>query len=150
MEVDQMEKIVVAVSGFYDPIHIGHIRNFKKAKALGDYLIVFLQTDQHCIQKKGYVFMPYEERKEILESLKSVDKVVKTIDKDLTIAKTLEKYKPNILAKGGDRKETNMPSSELEICKRLNIQIIYGVGGEKIQSSSWLVNRLRKKRNGQK
>ena len=131
---------VVAVSGGFDPVHIGHIRYFKEAKKLGDRLIVILNSDEFLIKKKGYVFMPYKERKEIIENIKYVDKVVKCIDKDETVNKTLSLLKPDIFAKGGDRTIDNIP--ERKVCERLGIKMAFNVGGPKAQSSSWLVNRI--------
>jgi len=140
-----MKKIkLVAVSGYFDPIHIGHIRYLAKARQLGDYLVVILSTDEQCKKKKGYVFMPYEERKEILESIAYVNLVVPNIDKDNTCAKSFDKLRPNIFAKGGDRTSSNMPKAELDICKKRNIKIVYNVGGGKIQSSSWLIGKVKK------
>ena len=138
---------IVAVSGYFDPLHIGHIRYIRDAKKLGDKLVVILSRDDQCIAKKGYVFMPYEERKEILLALKWVDEVVMNIDDDLTVTRTLEKLKPDIFAKGGDRTPETMPKSEIEVCKRLGINLVFGVGGEKIQSSSWLVQKIKNLNN---
>lgn len=136
--------IKIAISGGFDPIHIGHCRNIKEAKKLGDYLLVILTRDDQLIQKKGFVFMPYEERKEILESIKWVDKVVKNIDKDLSSKESLKFYRPivNIFAKGGDSwDEDNLP--EKEICKKLEIKIVFGIGGfNKIRSSSELIKKF--------
>jgi glycerol-3-phosphate cytidylyltransferase len=140
----QKSKVVLVCGGF-DPIHVGHIRQFKEAKRLGDKLVVVLNTDAWLMRKKEYVFMPFQERKEILESIKYVDEVVPCIDKDDTVAKTLEHLKPSIFAKGGDRTPENMPRAEIETCDRLGIKIVYGVGGNKIQSSSWLIDKIRKK-----
>lgn len=141
-----MKKRKVAVAGGFDPLHIGHIRHFKEAKVLGDELIVFLNTDEWLKKKKGYSFMPWEERREVIESIKYVDKVVKVIDKGPSVSKTLEKYKPDIFAKGGDRNIFNIPGSEIQVCKKYNIKLVFGVGGEKIQSSSWLLNSFAKKK----
>lgn len=137
--------MVVAVSGGFDPIHVGHIRQFREAKKMGDKLVVILNTDEWLMRKKGYVFMPFDERKEILESIKYVDEVVRCIDKDDTVARTLEQLEPSVFAKGGDRTPESMPKAEIEICQRLGIEIVYGVGGKKIQSSSWLIDKIRKK-----
>lgn len=136
---------MVAVCGGFDPIHIGHVRQFKEAKKLGNKLVVILNTDEWLMRKKGYVFMPFNERKEILESIKYVNEVIPCIDKDDTVERTLEQLKPSVFAKGGDRTPENMPTEEIEICKRLGIKIVYGVGGKKVQSSSWLIDRIRKK-----
>lgn len=133
---------VIAVSGGYDIIHVGHIRQFKEAKKLGDELIVILNSDEFILNKKGYIVMPFEERKEILESIKYIDKVIKCIDKDNSVSKTLAKLKPDIFAKGGDRTRDNIP--EAKICDELNIEMVFNVGGEKIQSSSWLINKIKK------
>ena len=137
-----MEKqIIVAASGYFDPIHIGHIEYLEKAKKLGTKLIVILNTDEQAILKKGYVFMPLEERKKILESLKFVDEVFVSIDKDKSVCKSLEAIKPNIFAKGGDRTISNIP--EADICNKHNIKIIDGLG-DKLQSSSELVKKIKK------
>lgn len=138
------KKVVVAVSGGFDPVHRGHIRHFRDAKKLGDELVVFLQTDDWLMKKKGEVFMTYEERKEIILAIKYVDRVVKTIDTDMTQAKTLEMVKPDIFAKGGDRVKGNLPKEELRVCKDNGIRIVFNVGGGKVQSSSWLIERMRK------
>ena len=133
----------VAVSGGFDPLHIGHVRYFKEAKKLGNKLVVILNSDEFLIKKKGYAFMPYEERKEMIESYTSiVDRVVKCIDKDQTVCKTLELLKPDIFAKGGDRTLKNIP--EKEICEKLGIEMIFQVGGKKIQSSSWLLKKSKR------
>ena len=139
----QNNKIVVATGGGMDPVHVGHIRHFKEAKSLGDILIVMLQSDDWLIKKKGYCFIPYAERKEILESIRYVDKVIPVIDTDVSVAKTLEELKPNIFAKGGDRTLNTLPKAEIEVCKRLGIKMVFGVGGGKVQSSSWLLNKIK-------
>ena len=140
---NETDRIIVCISGGFDPIHVGHCRNIKEAKALGNYLIVILTRDEQLMAKKGYVFMSYEERKEILESLKWVDKVVENIDKDLSSKESLKLYKPSIFAKGGDSwDEGNL--REMAACKENGIKVIFGVGGfNKIQSSSKLVKGKR-------
>ncbi len=138
-----MDRTIVIVSGGFDPIHIGHIRYFKEAKSLGDYLIVILNSDDFLIKKKGYALMPFKERKEIIESIKYVDNVIHCLDQDNTVCKTLKKIKEGfkdwdiIFANGGDRDINNVP--EKHICNNLAIELRYNVGGEKIQSSSELV-----------
>ncbi|MFO7997294.1 MAG: adenylyltransferase/cytidyltransferase family protein [Dehalococcoidia bacterium] len=133
----------VAVSGGFDPIHVGHIRHIKHASKLGDLLIVILTRDDQLIAKKGYVFMPYEEREEILKALKWVDMVVPNIDDTIEAAESLEQYKPDIFAKGGDRTSFTMPEREVNVCNRIRCELVYGVGGyEKVESSSELVKQL--------
>lgn len=146
--VKSQKAIVVAVSGGFDPIHIGHVRLFTEAKKLGDKLIVILNNDNWLIDKKGKVFMKQSERKEIIEALKVVDKVVLTSHKkgeyfrDKSVVRELTKMKPDIFANGGDRFAKNIP--EYKICKKLGIKMVFNVGkGGKIQSSSWLVGKIR-------
>jgi D-beta-D-heptose 7-phosphate kinase/D-beta-D-heptose 1-phosphate adenosyltransferase len=134
--------ITVAVSGGFDPVHIGHIRSFRGAKKLGDNLLIILTRDDQLIRKKGYYFMPFEERKEILERIEGVDRVVPNVDDDITSNESLEYYRPDIFAKGGDRTEDNMPEIEKDLCEKIGCKIVYGVGGDKIQSSSSLVNKV--------
>lgn len=138
-----MDKTIVIVSGGFDPIHIGHIRYFKEAKSLGTYLIVILNSDNFLIKKKGYIFMSFEERKEIIESIKYVDCVISCLDQDNSVCETLKKFREEfkdwhiIFANGGDRNADN--TLEKNICNELGIELRYNVGGEKIQSSSELV-----------
>ncbi|MEE9399267.1 MAG: adenylyltransferase/cytidyltransferase family protein [Dehalococcoidales bacterium] len=136
--------VKVAVAGGWDPIHIGHLRHFQKARKLGDYLIVFVSTDKDMIRKKGYCFMPLEDRMGILREFRCVDEVIATIDKDGTQAKTLRMVRPNIFAKGGDRTPDNMPANEIETCKEIGCEIVYGVG-KQLNSSSKLVKKSVKK-----
>lgn len=131
------KKIVVAVSGGFDPVHIGHIRYLKEAKKLGDKLLVILNSDDFLIRKKGKPFMVFAERKEILEAIRWVDEVVPSVDNDQTVCQSLRCYQPDIFAKGGDRTMSNIP--EKDTCTELGIKMVFGVGGAKIQSSSWLI-----------
>ena len=130
--------MVVAVSGYFNPVHRGHIWLFKEAKKLGDKLVVILNNDKQVKIKGSQPFMDQDERKEILEALKPVDEVLISVDEDGTQCRTLAQLKPDIFANGGDRRETaDIP--EAVICKEHNIKMIFNVGGEKIQSSSDLV-----------
>lgn len=133
---------IVAVSGGYDPIHIGHIRNIKEASKLGDKLIVILSRNDQLIRKKGFYFMTLLERKEILENIKGVNYVIVSIDEEITSNETLQMVKPNIFCKGGDRNSDNMSKKELEVCKKIKCKVIYNVGGDKVQSSSSLINKF--------
>lgn len=140
----RLKKIVVATGGGFDPLHEGHIRLFKEAKKLGDVLVVMLNSDEQLLKKKGNTFYPSEtERKEIVESIKCVDKVIIDPGKDITCEEALKIIKPDILAKGGDRVAISMPEIELNVCQELGCKIVYNVGGEKVQSSSWLLKRIK-------
>ncbi|MDC3077129.1 adenylyltransferase/cytidyltransferase family protein [Flavobacteriales bacterium] len=123
----------VAISGYFDPIHVGHLEYIKEARKLGDKLIVIVNNNHQCVLKKGKPFMDENDRVLITSSLKDVDDVFLSIDKDKTVCKSLEQIKPDIFANGGDRKNYEIPEST--ICKKYNIQIIDGLG-EKIRSSS--------------
>ena len=129
----------VTVSGGFDPIHVGHLRMFKDAARFGS-LIVILNSDEWLIRKKGYIFMTFEERKEIIEAFGCVAQVSEVDDTDLTVCEALERLRPTFFANGGDRKSENVP--EVELCNKLGINLLWNVGGEKIQSSSDLVNSL--------
>lgn len=131
-----LNKIVkVAVSGYFDPIHIGHLEYLKMAKDLGDYLIVIVNNDYQSNLKKGKSFMNELDRVEIVKALKLVDEVFLSIDKDRTVCKSLKKLKPDIFANGGDRSTEEIP--EAEVCVNFNIKMIDGLG-DKIRSSSEL------------
>ena len=130
----------VAVSGGFDPIHVGHVRMIQEAASMGSGVIVIANSDNWLMRKKGYVFMPYKERQEILYSIKGVVDVVEARDEDDTVCATLRKINPDIFANGGDRKQGNVP--EYEVCRELGIEMRFGVGGsDKPQSSSWLVEK---------
>ena len=145
-QIFRLKKIVVATGGGFDPLHEGHIRLFKEAKQLGDILVVMLNSDTQLIKKKGITFYPSEkERRKIIESIEYVDKVIIDPGKNVTCEEALLQIKPDILAKGGDRVAGSMPEIELEACKTLGCKIIYNVGGSKVQSSSWLIKRLKRK-----
>lgn len=136
---------IIAVSGGFDPVHIGHVRMFAEAKALGDELVVILNNDNWLRAKKGYAFMPEQERKEIIEALRAVDRVVLTAHEprctDMSVCRELELLRPDVFANGGDRKGDNIP--EYALCDRLGITMVFGVGaGGKIQSSSWLIGKV--------
>ncbi len=128
--------IKVVTSGYFNPLHIGHVTLFREAKRLGDYLIVIVNNDHQVKLKGSKPFMDEKERCAIIKALKYVDEVVLSIDRDKTIKRTLSMIRPNIFAKGGDSTPLNVP--EIDVCNKYDIEIVYGVGGGKIQSSSWL------------
>ncbi len=145
-EKENGKETVVCVSGYFDPIHRGHIEYLRMASDLGDRLIAILNNDKQAIAKKGFVFMPMDDKIAVLKAIRYVDEVVVSIDEDQTQCRTLEMLKPDIFAKGGDRYAYEIP--EAEVCRRLGIRIIDGLG-PKIQSSSELVKKAAEsKKNG--
>jgi len=132
------------VSGGFDPVHIGHVRMFNEAKKLGDELVVVINNDNWLRLKKGFVFMPQEERKEIIEAFEAVDRVILSSHqkntKDISICKDLLLLRPHIFAKGGDRHIGNIPTPEVSVCEEIGCVIVNDIGwGGKVQSSSELV-----------
>jgi len=140
-----MKRKIIAVSGGFDPIHSGHVRMIQEAATHGD-VIVILNSDEWLFEKKGYAFMKWEERSEIIRALKGVVNVVSTCDDfDGTVCNTLRNLKKDLdldfFANGGDRTETTTP--EMRVCKELEIGLLWNVGGGKIQSSSSLISKAR-------
>ena len=147
-----IKKKVVAVSGGFDPVHIGHVRMFAEARRLGDELVVILNNDHWLCFKKGFAFMPEHERKEVLEAFQVVDRVMLTSHGpdtlDISICRELEALRPDIFANGGDRKDDNIP--EYTLCKQLGIEMVFNLGrGGKVQSSSALVKKIKKAKTAQ-
>lgn len=134
--------IVVAVSGGFDPLHVGHVRLFEEARKLGDKLVVILNNDNWLRKKKGFVFMPQRERIELVQAFASVDDVMltkhlKNTD-DMSVCDALRRLKPHIFANGGDRTKKNIP--ETSVCKEIGCSMVFNMGkGGKVQSSSWLL-----------
>ena len=135
-------KVKIAVSGYFDPIHIGHLEYLKMAKALGDFLVVIVNNNQQCVLKKGKFFMDEKDRLEIVKAIKYVDEVFLSVDDDRTVCKSLELIRPNIFANGGDRSTDEVP--ETSVCKKYKIEMVDGLG-EKIRSSSSLTGIKEKK-----
>ncbi len=155
-------KSVIILSGGFDPVHKGHLRMFREASWLGHQVIVGLNSDDWLTRKKGKPFMPWEERKEVLESMRYINQVLPFDDSDDTACDLIRRvhtiynskaydhnysdlpqqgmmdYYKIYFANGGDRGKGNVP--ELDVCKDLNVVMLWGIGGGKIQSSSWLIN----------
>ena len=133
-----MSKKTVMVSGGFDPIHVGHVRMIIDASQFGDVIVV-ANSDEWLFRKKGYTFMGFQERREILMSIKGVIDVVSVDDEDGTLCSALRMHKPAFFANGGDRTDQNTP--EKMLCEELGIQMLWNIGGQKIQSSSELVEK---------
>ena len=126
----------ICVSGGFDPLHVGHVRLIQSASEHGDVFVI-LNSDEWLMRKKGYMFMTFDERKEILLSMKAVHDVIEVNDDDGSVCEALERVRPHFFGNGGDRLSDNVP--EVELCKELGIKMVFNLGGEKIQSSSDLV-----------
>ena len=134
----EKEKVVI-VSGYFDPLHVGHLEYLQMASQLGDKLLVIINNDEQAILKKGESFMSEKDRMEIVFALECVDEVLISCDTDASVCKSIElaaQFKPMadlIFAKGGDRNFGEVP--EVDICKKLGIEMVDNLG-EKIRSSS--------------
>mgnify|MGYP001483120383 CR=1 FL=1 len=133
-----IDEKIVCVSGYFDPIHIGHLEYFKLSKKIGNKLMVIVNNDDQAKLKKGKPFMKCDERIKIIKELKCVDYVIKSIDIDRTVCETLRTVepKPTFFCNGGDQNNNTIP--ETNVCLKRNIELRDGFG-EKIQSSSWLI-----------
>ena len=130
----------IAVSGGFDPIHKGHVQMIREAAEYGQ-VIVFLNSDDWLIRKKGYKFMSFEERAFIVGSIKGVTVVSSVDDSDGTVCAGLKRFQPDYFANGGDRYDTNTP--EMAVCDKIGIKMLWNIGGNKVQSSSNLVTKAR-------
>jgi len=136
----------IIVSGFFNPLHGGHLDMIEAARKMGDKLIVVVNNDEQQILKKGKVILTEQNRARLLSALRDVDEVVVAIDNDPTVIKTLEmiasRY-PNeklVFANGGDRDSARVVP-ETEICKKYGIGMVFGVGGQEKADSSTRINQ---------
>ena len=155
------KKSVIILSGGFDPIHKGHMRMFREASWLGHQVIVGLNSDAWLTRKKKKPFMKFYERKEILEGIKYISSVVEFNDSDDSACELINRVRSTynggmfnhnyddvnptgrddyqiFFANGGDRTTDNTP--EMDTCRLKDVTMLWGVGGGKIQSSSWLIN----------
>ncbi len=130
---------IVLISGGFDPLHSGHVRLITEAAKMGR-LYVALNSNRWLKKKKGYVFMSWEERAEILRAMRGVVEVLAVDDADGTVCHTLERIMPAIFANGGDRVKGN--PAEHAVCVKYGIQEVFEIGGYKINSSSALVAKI--------
>ena len=135
---------MVLVSGGFDPLHVGHLALFEDAAKYGP-VVVALNSDAWLIRKKGFTFQPWTDRAQIIASLKNVSGVIPVNDADGTVTEAIERVKPKYFANGGDRTATNTP--ELEACRRLGVQPLFAIGGDKANSSSLIAARNKVQRD---
>jgi len=140
-------KTIIVTSGYFNPIHIGHIRLLKEAKSSGELLVVIVNNDKQQMLKKGKIIMSENERMEVVQSIRYVDRAVLSIDNDPTVKATLEMVAKEyindkiIFANGGDRKDPSL-IPETPVCEKYNINMIFGVGGNNKPNSSSNINKL--------
>ena len=139
-----LKKKAIIVAGYFNPIHKGHLEYINNAKALADELIVIVNNDKQRLLKNSKEFQLEEERLLIVSNIKAVDKAILSLDKDRTVCQTIKKISLDYgevydiaFANGGDQNNRMIP--EREICEKMGITLLDGLG-DKIQSSSWLLN----------
>ena len=140
---------VVVISGFFNPLHIGHIDYISAARNLGDFLIVIVNSDDQVKIKGSVPFMNQDDRLRIIRNIIGVDRAVIAIDEDGSVCKTIREefkrlqndpfFEEMVFANGGDRKEGGVPEDVLE--EELGVRMIYNAGGDKVQSSSNLIKK---------
>lgn len=142
-KIKSMKPKAIIVSGYFNPIHKGHIEYFNNAKACGDKLIVIVNSDHQRALKGSKEFQKEDERVFIVKNIKNVDEVFLSIDQDRTVCATIKLIYQKLgnayklaFANGGDQNNNSIP--EVPICKELGVELIDGLG-DKIQSSSWLL-----------
>ena len=147
-QADILNEELIVTSGGFDPLHVGHLRCLQESASMKEKrkyfkgkkikLAVIVNGDGFLERKKGKPFMKLEERMEIILGIEGVDYVVPWDDGGQTVVGAIEVLKPVIFTKGGDRDcAANVP--EFELCSKIDCEVIFGVGGGKVQSSSWLI-----------
>lgn len=137
---------VVIVSGFFNPLHGGHLDMIEAAARMGDRLVVIVNNDVQQVMKKDKIILPEENRARLIRALRDVDEVMIAIDQDSTVIKSLEavaeKYRGDelVFANGGDR-DSEKAISEADVCREYNIQMVFGVGGMEKADSSTRINQ---------
>lgn len=148
MQADVLNEELIVTSGGFDPLHVGHLRCIQESASIKEKrkyhkgkkikLAIIVNGDGFLERKKGKPFMKLEERMEIIAGIEGVDYVVSWDDGGQTVTGAIEILKPIVFTKGGDRDSSqNVP--EFDLCNQIGCEVIFGVGGGKIQSSSWLI-----------
>lgn len=143
-----VKQTVAIVSGYFNPVHVGHIRMLRAASELGDVVVVIVNNDEQQILKKGRVIINEADRMEVVESIGLVDRVVLSVDTDPSVNATLRRLRQDypddhlIFANGGDRRDP-ATISEAELCEELGIEVAFGIGGnDKADNSSRIIDQL--------
>ena len=138
-KIKDNKSVVVAVSGYFNPLHVGHLDMIAKARKLGDKLIAIINNDVQVKLKGSVPFMSEKDRLRVIASLRDVDEVFLSIDKDKSVCLSLTRVNPDIFANGGDRHSIgDIP--EYPVCQKLGIKMVDGLG-KKIRASSELIAR---------
>ena len=145
------DSIIVVTSGFFNPIHRGHIWHLQLAKDLfpNVHHVAIVNNDKQAILKKGFDFVPLIDRLEVVGALRSVDEVFPSIDEDLSVSQSLaavaKKYAGRriVFAKGGDRVAGTLPQGETDVCEKYNVEVKYGVGGNPTSSTA-IIKKIKK------
>lgn len=135
-----MPKKIVVASGYFDPLHYGHIEYLQRSRELEDKLIVIVNNDKQAKLKKGFVVTPAKERVKLVRELECVDMAIESFDDDRTVCKTLEVLYPHVFANGGDQFNERIPESE--VCEKLGIEMVDNLG-LKVQSSRWIIKQMK-------
>jgi len=143
-----MSRTIAIVSGYFNPLHVGHVRMMREARTLGDLLVVIVNNDSQQLLKKGRVILDENDRMEVVENLRVVDMVMLATDVDGTVRKTLTAVRSKfpgdrlLFANGGDRRNAG-EIAEADVCTELGIEIQFGVGGnDKADASSRIIDAL--------
>jgi glycerol-3-phosphate cytidylyltransferase/D-beta-D-heptose 7-phosphate kinase/D-beta-D-heptose 1-phosphate adenosyltransferase len=148
--MNRPERISI-VSGYFNPIHIGHLRMIKAARELAPYLVVIVNNDRQQLLKKGRILMTEDDRRAIVAELRSVDEAFVAIDDDPTVVASLRAVRERhpdaelLFCNGGDRSDAGdpVPTAETHLTEEIGLQMVYGVGGEvKADSSSRIIEEL--------
>jgi cytidyltransferase-like protein len=138
---------VAIVSGYFNPIHVGHLQMIKAARALAPHLVVIVNNDQQQLLKKGRILMTEDDRLAIVAELRSVDEAFVAVDTDATVVASLRRVRelhPDaelLFCNGGDRSHADdVPSAETHLTDEIGLQMVYGVGGEDKADSSSRIN----------
>lgn len=143
----EKNKTLVIASGYFNPIHTGHLEYLNRSKAIGDFLYVIINNDYQRSLKGSKEFMKEDERRLIIKNIKCVDDAIISIDTNKQVDNTIEfiykemyhKFNKFVFTNGGD--QTAKTIAEVDVCNKLGIKLVFGLG-DKIQSSSWLLNKI--------
>lgn len=142
-----MTRIVSIVSGYFNPLHVGHLRMMRAARQIGDMLVVIVNNDDQQMLKKGRIILPVADRLEVVAALRDVDRAIVATDTDSTVNETLALLRRDyptehlVFANGGDR-SSSLEIAEAGTCRSLDIEVRFGIGGNEKADSSSRINAM--------